>query len=455
MASSSSLLFLLSMIWLLVAGAYGTELKSCAEGRNRNCSLLRVSVASNLGVHGRDGKSDYAREILSLAQHPDTVRRIKGLRRRIHESPELAYEEFETSRLIREELDRMGVDYRWPLAETGVVATIGTGGPPFVGLRADMDALPIQEAVDWEHKSKVAGKMHACGHDAHVAMLLGAADILKKREHHLQGTAVLLFQPAEEAGIGAERMIDDGALENIEAIFAVHVSHQHPTAVIGSRPGPLLAGCGFFRAVITGKGGHAGIPHHSIDPVLAASSAVISLQSLVSREANPLDAQVVSVASFEGGDSLNIIPDSVILGGTFRAFSSESFYNLRHRIEKVIVGQAEVYRCTAVVDFFEKEGRIYPPTVNDISMDRHVRNVAADIVGPEKYKVVLPMMGAEDFSFYSEVIPAAFYYIGIRNETLGSTHSGHSPYFTIDEDALPIGAAFHAAIAERYLDEHA
>ncbi|KAG4200785.1 hypothetical protein ERO13_A05G235600v2 [Gossypium hirsutum] len=391
--------------------------------------------------------------VLSLARKPENVEWIKGLRRKIHENPELAFEEYETSKLIRTELDRMEIEYRYPLAKTGIRAWIGTGSPPFVAIRADMDALPIQEGVEWEHKSKVAGKMHACGHDAHVAMLVGAAKILKNREHHLKGTVILLFQPAEEAGNGAKRMIGDGALEDIEAIFAVHVSHEHPTAIIGSRPGPLLAGCGFFRAVISGRKGLAGDPHNSVDPILAASAAVISLQGIVSRESNPLDSQVVSVTSFNGGNNLNMIPDTVVIGGTFRAFSNASFYNLLQRIQEVVVEQASVFRCSATVDFFEKDSTIYPPTVNDDHMYEHVKKVATDLLGPTNFRVVPPMMGAEDFSFYTEIVPAAFYYIGVRNETLGSIHTGHSPYFMIDEDVLPMGAAVHASIAERYLNE--
>ncbi|TYJ35643.1 hypothetical protein E1A91_A05G250600v1 [Gossypium mustelinum] len=391
--------------------------------------------------------------VLSLARKPENVEWIKGLRRKIHENPELAFEEYETSKLIRTELDRMEIEYRYPLAKTGIRAWIGTGSPPFVAIRADMDALPIQEGVEWEHKSKVAGKMHACGHDAHVAMLVGAAKILKNREHHLKGTVILLFQPAEEAGNGAKRMIGDGALEDIEAIFAVHVSHEQPTAIIGSRPGPLLAGCGFFRAVISGRKGLAGNPHNSVDPILAASAAVISLQGIVSRESNPLDSQVVSVTSFNGGNNLNMIPDTVVIGGTFRAFSNASFYNLLQRIQEVVVEQASVFRCSATVDFFEKDSTIYPPTVNDDHMYEHVKKVATDLLGPTNFRVVPPMMGAEDFSFYTEIVPAAFYYIGVRNETLGSIHTGHSPYFMIDEDVLPMGAAVHASIAERYLNE--
>ncbi|XP_071711189.1 IAA-amino acid hydrolase ILR1-like 6 [Rutidosis leptorrhynchoides] len=388
----------------------------------------------------------WSEEIMTAAKRPENVQWLKGLRRKIHENPELAFEEFETSKLVRNELKKMEISFKFPMAVTGIRAIIGTGEPPFVALRADMDALPIQEAVEWKHKSKIDGKMHACGHDAHVTMLLGAAKILKSRQHRLKGTVVLIFQPAEEAGNGAKRMMGDGALENVEAIFAAHVSHQHPTGMIGSRPGPLLAGCGFFKAVIRAGNGN---------PVMAASAAVISLQGIVSREANPLDSQVVSVTTFDGGHATHIMPEFVVLKGTLRAFSNTSFYHLIRRIEEVIVQQASVFRCSATVDFFKEKSTIYPPTVNDNKMFEHVKKVATELVGPTGFTEVPPMMGAEDFSFYSEVVPAAFFYIGIMNETLGSTHTGHSPYFMIDEDVLPIGAATHASIAERYLNEHA
>nr|URQ29601.1 amidohydrolase ilr1-like protein 6 [Sinningia speciosa] len=458
---------ILNLVWIVSAEAHTDHDVSYFErplssSKNPTMNSLNQSSSSEqksvVQDFGTDCSSVWTRacseEILKIAKKPENIKWIKSVRRRIHENPELAFEEVETSRLIRRELDELGLSYRFPIAKTGIRAMVGTGGPPFVALRADMDALPIQEAVEWEHKSKNAGIMHACGHDAHVAMLVGAAKILKAREKHLKGTVILLFQPAEEAGNGAKLMIKEDALKDVEAVFAVHVTHQLPTAVVGSRSGPLLAGCGFFKATITDEIRVAGSLHQSVDPVLAASASVISLQSIISREASPLDSQVVSVTFFKSGDNLDGMPNRVEFGGTLRAFSNTSFRQLLKRIEEVIVAQAAVFRCSATVDFFKNSDSIYPPMVNDNMMYEHLKKVTVDLLGPTNFQVVQLVMGAEDFSFFSEVIPAAFFYIGIKNEALGSVHSPHSPHFLIDEDTLPVGAATHAAIAERYLNEH-
>ncbi|KAK4479100.1 hypothetical protein RD792_014611 [Penstemon davidsonii] len=397
------------------------------------------------------GLADIPSKFLNLAKRPEIHEYMVNIRRALHENPELGFEEFDTSKLIRNELDKMGIPYKYPIAVTGVVGFIGSGNPPFVAIRADMDALAMQEAVEWEHKSKVSGKMHACGHDAHVAMLLGAAKMLQEHSNDLEGTILLVFQPAEEGGGGAKKMRDAGILENVDAIFGLHVSTLFPIGVVATRPGPVLAGSGFFEAIISGKGGHAAIPQHTIDPILASSNIIVSLQHLVSREADPLDSQVVTVAKFQGGRAFNVIPDSVTIGGTFRAFSKESFIQLKQRIEEVITLQAGVQRCNATINFDPDEKLFYPVTVNDKNLHEHFQNVAGQMLGKENIKEVMPTMGSEDFSFFAETIPGYFYFVGMVNETQGRLESGHSPYFRVNEDVLPYGAALHASLASTYL----
>ncbi|KAJ0261557.1 IAA-amino acid hydrolase ILR1-like 2 [Hirschfeldia incana] len=412
--------------------------------------LLHVSSESSL-ITG--DVSRRPKKFLEYAKSPEVFDYMVRIRRKLHENPELGFEEIETSKLIRSELDLLGVKYTYPVAVTGVVGYIGTGEPPFVALRADMDALPMQEAVEWEHKSKVPGKMHACGHDGHVAMLLGAAKMLQEHRHNLQGTVVLIFQPAEEVFAGAKKMIEEGALKHVEAIFGIHLTNQVPLGKTSSRAGSLLAGSGFFEAVITGKGGHAAIPQHTIDPVIAASSVVLSLQHLVSRETDPLESKVVTVSKVHGGNAFNVIPDSITIGGTLRAF--KGFSQLQERVKEVITKQATVNRCNASVNLTPEGKEPVPPTVNDVNLHKQFKKMVRDLLGEESFVEVSPTMGGEDFSYFAEAIPGHFSFLGMQDETKSYYASAHSSLYRVNEAALPYGAAMHASMAVQYLKDKA
>lgn len=374
------------------------------------------------------------------------------IRREIHQYPELAYQEVRTSRVIRQKLDELGVSYRYPVAETGVVATLGEENGPCVALRADMDALPIHEAADISFRSKNEGRMHACGHDCHTAMLLGAARILKQHESEIQGTVKLLFQPAEEGGAGGKRMCEEGVLEapTVDRIFGLHVWPYMPTGNIASRAGTLLAATSSMDITITGKGGHGAMPHLAIDPVATAAKVVCELQTIISRELDPLESGVITVTGVNGGEAFNVISSSVRIIGTLRSLTSPGLAYLKQRVEEITTHVAIANRCESLVAF---PGNDYPPTVNDAHCWDLAQEAGRELLGAQGVHETVPVMGGEDFAYYMEQVPGCFVVLGVQNESQGATYSVHHPKFKVDEDALPFGVAMHVAFAIRSLDE--
>ncbi|MGB1160785.1 MAG: M20 aminoacylase family protein [Alphaproteobacteria bacterium] len=381
--------------------------------------------------------------INSLAEHLDDIR---AWRHDIHAHPELQYDVHRTAGLVADKLREFGLDeVVTGIGRTGVVGVIrgkGQNSGKTVGLRADMDALPIQEVRDLPHKSQTDGTMHACGHDGHTAMLLGAARHLAENRD-FDGTVVVIFQPAEEGGAGGKAMVDDGMMERfgIQEVYGMHNVPGMPIGTFASKVGPLMAAADHIEITIEGKGAHAAMPHNGIDTVLVASAVVQALQSIVSRNVDPLDQAVVSITQIHSGDAFNVIPQTAELAGTVRTFTPETRDMAERRIEEICAGVAATYGATIKANYT----RNYPATVNHADQTGFALDVAADIVGESAVQRNMDgMMGGEDFSFMLLERPGNFIFVGN-----GDTAGLHHPEYDFNDDAIPYGCSYWISLVER------
>ena len=374
----------------------------------------------------------------------DVRSRVVELRREIHRHPELGFEETRTQALVERELDELGIEHR-RVAKTGVVGVVRGAKPGRVaGLRADMDALPITEKSGEPFSSEVPGKMHACGHDAHTAMLLGAARVLQGMRDELHGSVVLLFQPAEEGPGGAEPMIAQGALDDpkVEAVAMLHVDPRLAPGQIGVTPGPVNASADEFFVTVEGRGGHGAYPHTAADAIPAAAAIVTALQNIASRETDPLKSVVVTIGTINGGYRNNVIADEVKMTGTLRAHDPEIRNGLEARARRIIEGVAAAYNVKATLQV----NYGYPPVVNNVQLAQNFRDYMKEHSGL-RVESPPPTMGAEDFAYFTQRVPGVHVRLGIRSDKAGSIYPGHSAQFRIDEEALPVGVQTLVAFA--------
>jgi len=372
---------------------------------------------------------------------------IAAWRRDLHAHPELLYEVHRTAASVAEKLKAFGCDeVVTGIGRTGVVGVIrgSRAGKKVIGLRADMDALPIAEETQVPYRSTVPGKMHACGHDGHTAMLLGAAKHLSETRN-FAGTAIVIFQPAEEGGAGARAMVRDGLMDRfgIEEVYGMHNFPGMPVGQFAIRPGPLMAAADTIDIEITGVGGHAARPHLTVDPIVVGAQIVNQVQSIVARNVDPLDAAVVSIAVFQAGSTDNVIPQTARLGGTARSFRAETRDLLEQRLKAIVEGTAQLHGATARFSY----SRGYPVTRNHVPQTAFAASVAAEIAGEERVNTnVDPVMGAEDFSFMLEARPGAFIFIGN-----GDSAGLHNPAYDFNDDVIPVGSSYWVRLVETAL----
>ena len=388
----------------------------------------------------------------SISAQSDDIARI---RKDIHAHPELRFEEHRTADLVAQQLTAWGIPIHRGLGGTGVVGIIKNGASDrALGLRADMDALPILEKNTFEHASRHQGKMHACGHDGHTAMLLGAAQHLAQHRH-FDGTVYLIFQPAEEGGGGAREMIRDGLFEQfpMQAVFGMHNWPGMAAGTFAVSPGPVMASSNEFKVTIQGKGGHAALPHTTLDPVPVACQMVQAFQTIITRNKKPIDAGVISVTMIHAGEATNVVPDRCELQGTVRTFTLEVLDMIEARMRQIAEHTCAAQGLTCTFEFL----RNYPPTINAAAEAEFAKEVMTDLVGLDQVLVQEPTMGAEDFAYMLQAKPGAYCFIGNGDGDHRSVGHGagpctlHNPSFDFNDALLPLGASYWVRLVERWL----
>lgn len=375
---------------------------------------------------------------------------IIAIRRDLHRHPELGLEEFRTSSIVAETLKSLGMAVQTGIAETGVIGMLhGKKESPVLLMRFDMDALPIQEDTGAEYASEKPGKMHACGHDGHVAVGLSVAKLLTAHTDQLEGSIKFVFQPGEEGAGGGQKMVAEGVLENPHADFsiAMHVWNQKPLGWYGLNPGPTMAGAEIFFVTVTGKGGHGASPHNSIDPVVATAQIVNTLQTIVARNVNPLDSAVVTVGKIAAGTAFNIIPQNAYFEGTIRTFKPEVTEMVNQRFTEIVENTAKAMGCDADSEII----KVTYPVINDPALTALISDVVTDLDPRSRIDSSFQTMGSEDFSFMMQGIPSCFIMVGSGNVEKGLIYDHHHPKFNFDEDCLPNAVGILAQSAIRIL----
>ena len=387
------------------------------------------------------------------AQIRDLQTNLVAWRRELHQKPELGFQEQITAEFISSKLRKWDIPYQAEIAKTGIVATIASNSPGKVlAIRADMDALPIQEANEVSYRSQHEGKMHACGHDGHTAIALGTAYYLARHKDDWQGTVKIIFQPAEEGPGGAKPMIEAGVLNNpdVDAIIGLHLWNNLPLGTIGVRAGALMAAVECFRLTVLGKGGHGAMPDQTVDSIVVASQIVNALQTIVSRNVKPLDAAVVTVGELQAGTALNVIADTARMSGTIRYFNPELESLIRDRLEAIVSSICQMHGAEYDLNHWQ----LYPPTINDSAIAELVRSVALEVV--ETPIGVVPecqTMGGEDMSFFLNEVPGCYFFLGSANPAKELAYPHHHPRFDFDETALGMGVEMFVRCVEKFLNE--